>query len=449
MIAHLSKGFVAVAATSILALSSWAQEAQPAQGQQAPGGQAAQAAKPGEPQKPAEPQWKDRAEYDLVQEINKTTDPNKKLALLNTWKEKYPDTQFKIPRMQMYVIQYQQLGQGDNMIQAAKDLVAADPKNLLGLYWINVLSISLGKTTPEALSEGEKAANSLLANLDEMFAADKKPANISEADWKKQRTDSEALAHKTLGWIAMSRNNHELAETEFTKSLQLKPNDAQISFWLGSSVLAQKKPEKQAPALFHFARAVSVPGQPPDALPEADRKKIMAYLEKIYVTYHGDKSGLPELLAMAKTNALPPTDLVIEDANTIAARKQKEFIENNPQLALWMNLKQLMAADDAYFDASVKGFAVPKLKGTVVSQRPATRPNTVVVAIEKPGQPEVTLKFDSALSGPAEPGTEIQWEGVPTEFTKEPFMVTFDVEKDKLEGWPTPAPKRSPARKKR
>jgi hypothetical protein len=442
VIAHLPKGFLAVAAASALALSSWAQQAQPAQGQQQ-GGQAAQ------PAKPAEPQWKDRAEYDLVQEINKTTDPAKKLALLNSWKEKYPNTEFKIPRMQMYVIQYQQLGQGDNMIQAAKDLVAADPKNLLGLYWINVLTISLGKTTPEALAEGEKAANSMLSNLNDMFAADKKPANVSEADWKKQRADSEALAHKTLGWVAMSRNNHELAETEFVKSLQLKPNDAQVSFWLGSSVLAQKKPEKQAPALFHFARAVSVPGQPPDALPEADRKKIMAYLEKIYTTYHGSKDGLTDLLALAKTNALPPADLKIEDANTIAARKQKEFIENNPQLALWMNLKQQVINEEGYFDSTVKGAAVPKLKGKVVSQKPATRPTAVVVAIEKPDTPEVTLKFETPLPGPAEPGTEIQWQGVPSEFTKEPFMMTFDVERDKLEGWPAPPAKKAPGRKKR
>ncbi len=31
-------------------------------------------------------------------------------------------------------------------------------------------------------------------------------------------------------------------------------------------------------------------------------------------------------------------------------------------------------------------------------------------------------------------GTEIEFEGVPASFTKEPFMVTFDVEKAKIEG---------------
>jgi hypothetical protein len=65
----------------------------------------------------------------------------------------------------------------------------------------------------------------------------------------------------------------------------------------------------------------------------------------------------------------------------------------------------------------------------------------------------VTLKLDSALPGKADPGTEIEFEGVPSAFSKDPeFMVTFDVEKDKISGWPAQAPpakKAAPRRKKR
>ena len=67
---------------------------------------------------------------------------------------------------------------------------------------------------------------------------------------------------------------------------------------------------------------------------------------------------------------------------------------------------------------------------------------------------EVTLKLETPLPGKAEPGTEIQFKGIPSAFTKEPFMLTFDVDsKDKIEGWPKqaappPAKKRAVARKK-
>jgi len=44
------------------------------------------------------------------------------------------------------------------------------------------------------------------------------------------------------------------------------------------------------------------------------------------------------------------------------------------------------------------------------------------------------------VPGKADKGTEIQFEGVPTAFTKEPFMLTFTVQsKDKIEGWPAQA----------
>ena len=54
--------------------------------------------------------------------------------------------------------------------------------------------------------------------------------------------------------------------------------------------------------------------------------------------------------------------------------------------------------------------------------------------------------------GKADPGIEIEFTGVAKEFAKEPFMVTFEVEKAKLTGWPVKdtapkaAPKKAPAK---
>jgi hypothetical protein len=58
----------------------------------------------------------------------------------------------------------------------------------------------------------------------------------------------------------------------------------------------------------------------------------------------------------------------------------------------------------------------------------------------------VTLKLDSALPGKMDPGAEIGFSGVADSFTKDPFMVTFTVEKSKIEGW---TGKNPPAHKKK
>ena len=62
----------------------------------------------GTAQQAAAPQWKDRAEYDLVEEIKKASG-EKKIELLNQWKQKYPETDFKTSRLGMYIGAYQQL----------------------------------------------------------------------------------------------------------------------------------------------------------------------------------------------------------------------------------------------------------------------------------------------------------------------------------------------------
>src|SRR5450759_504635 len=60
------------------------------------------------------PQWKDQAEYDMYSAVVKETDPKKKLALINAWKEKYSETEYKLARLQLYLNAYQQLNDFPN-----------------------------------------------------------------------------------------------------------------------------------------------------------------------------------------------------------------------------------------------------------------------------------------------------------------------------------------------
>jgi len=78
---------------------------------------------------------------------------------------------------------------------------------------------------------------------------------------------------------------------------------------------------------------------------------------------------------------------------------------------------------------------VARFKGKLISSTPALHPKELVLAIEDPARPDVTLKLESALPGKMDPGGDIEFEGVGDSFTKDPFMVTFIVEKSKIDGW--------------
>ena len=284
-----------------------------------------------------------------------------------------------------------------------------------------------------------KAANGILnGGLDKQFAADKKPAATSDADWKTARTGVEAVAHTTLGWDAMQQKKNEDAETQFKQALAIDANNGNNAYWLGTVILSQKNPAKQSEALYYLARAASYDG--PGALNPAGRKQVQDYVTKAYNSYHGSKDGLDQLLAQAKSSATPPPNFAIESGASLAAakaNKEEEEAAKDPQLTLWKNIKaQLTAADGAnYFNSSMKDALLPTLRGKVVKLDPETRPKVVYLSLEDGTTADATLRFDPALAGKVEPGTVLSFEGVPESYTASPFMVVFKVEKDKLHGW--------------
>ena len=157
-----------------------------------------------------------------------------------------------------------------------------------------------------------------------------------------------------------------------------------------------------------------------------------------------DPAELAKLKELVKTSPTPPAGFTIETQSDILARKEKEFREKNPQLALWLVIKKELTGPtgEQYFEDKVKGSAVPKLKGTVISAKPAVRSKELVLGLENATTPEVTLKLETPLTGKPKLGGEVEFEGVPTAFSKDPFMLTFETEKAKISGLEVEAPPR-------
>jgi tetratricopeptide (TPR) repeat protein len=397
-----------------------------------------------------QPQWKDRAEYDLYDSIIKEKNNDTKLGLLRSWEQKYPTSEYKEQRAQLIVQTYQAMNKGKEMMEAAKEMLADYPKSFFALYWINLLTLSLNDTSPAALDTGEKAAKAFLAIMDETFDPSKKAATVTDEAWKKERTTMEAVAYKTLGWVAMQRNQNEEAEKYLLEVLKRNPHDAASAFWAGTVILKQRNIAKYSIGLYYFAVAAAHEGE--GALPEAQRKQTLAYVEKSYVNYHGSKDGLDEMMAKAKAEPAPPADFKIESKDEILAKQEEELKKTNPMLALWVNMKRALTAPNGkdYFETTVKNANIPggvevggtkveKFKATVVSATPAARPKEVVVGISSPDMSEVTLRFEKPQTK-IDPGTEIEFSGAPVEFTQDPFNLVFTVDPKDVIGWPKPAP---------
>lgn len=393
-------------------------------------------------------EWKDNgAEYKFYDAAAKQTDNTKKLDALNAWKEKYPTSDYNMERLQLFLQTYNALNQADRVVETGSEILAADPKFLAAAYLMTAAGTRLPKPIPEQLAKVEKAAKSLTADLDSF-----KPAAMSDADWAKSKPDLLSLGYMTLGWLSMNRKEYPAAEKNFTECLKVNPNNGQVSYWLGTVIVSQRNPDTYPVGLFHIARAASYAGA--GAMSDAGRKPAADYLTKAYTTFHGTADGLDELRKTAAAQAFPAEGFTLKSKAQLDIEKEEDFKKANPMLALWQTVKtELTGANGAtYFESSMKGALLPggaggvtAFKGKLIAAKPPKNPKELVLAISDATTPEVTLVMEEPLVGSAPVGTDLQFEGVASGYTASPFMVTFDIEPGKLQGWPAPPP--SPTKK--
>jgi hypothetical protein len=383
---------------------------------------------------PAAASWTDRGEYDLVLQLRAEAVPEKRLALLDEWKRKYPKSELRQVRRELLLGAYQMNGDGPRMLEVAREMVADQPKGFVGLFWVTTLVPGIKDPKPDVLEAGEKAARQLLEGLKGYFTPP--PANVTAADASRQRSEVELAAHRTLGWVQWRRRDYAAAEKEFAECLKVDPKDAQISSWYGTVLAEERKPEKQPAALWHLARAVSVQGD--SGLSQSQRRDFDALLEQFYTAYHGNLDGIGELRGGAAASPLPPDGFTVESAGVVAARRQRdELVKAHPELVPWLEIRQkLEAADgDTYF-ATLKSNPLPRVKGTLIRFEPSLKPKRLVLGVLDAAKEEVVVDLDNAFANEAPPGTVLEFGGKPSSYTREPFRLTLDVSRDEVDGWP-------------
>ena len=365
------------------------------------------------PQEGTEKRPKDQAEYELANKsFTAAQSGGWKTALegLDEWKQKYPDSAYKEDWPRIYLRAYQNTGQKEKAIGIAKDILKATPNDFESNFLIASLVPTMGGTDAALLADGVKASKAVLAN---------RPAQANEEQWKQ----IQLTAVQTLGWTAMQQKDHLEAEKQFLKVLELNPNLAQVSYWLGNEVLAQGNPNKNELALFSFARAAAYEGE--GALAPQGREQVDAYLRKVYSKYHGPEEGLDQIKTMAKTRPLPPADFKIKSAEVIAFESEQESRKKDPLVWAFKDLKtRLQASDGDRIWSDLQGKLVPKMQLYVVGSDSA-RPQVVTFSSSPDGPVEVVVNLENRLREAPGKNRKMTIDGVASSLTKDPFKLTL------------------------
>jgi hypothetical protein len=417
--------------------------------------------------------YKDNGEYDLFNQAFKDAqNPAAQIKDLETWAQKYPDSDYKDVRTSMLVQAYGALNppQPAKVLELAAQLMTKNLKTVfddpgdgkrqtLQFFFATATAAGyagsqyLPNPTAAQVELGRTAARRLKEEGVTFFVAANKPANVAEADWNKIHANTDAAADHTLlvltvyqAEAAMAKNPKvpaeckDIAEPAYRKALADYPNNSYVSYKLAQAMQCQQKesPDKVFQAIYEYERAAVI--DPKLGGVQTDATVVPKYADKVYTTIHGSTEGLDDLKAQVKQSALPPDDFKIKTAAQVQADQDAEFAKNNPELAMWRSIKSALtdANDPTYFEEKLKDAEGPKLKGVVVES--GCRAKEITVAFPAPNEtgaltPEVKLKFETALTGKVEPNTEITFEGaVARTFTKEPFLLTMEIDKAKVEG---------------
>jgi hypothetical protein len=150
---------------------------------------------------------RDRGEgeiYNLI--LSEEDNPGKQLVDLDSWTHRYRDSDFDDDRTVIYMHAYSKTGHPDKVVELGSRLLSrglanlfTEPAQILSVLYLTTVSADqLPHPNRDQRQAFHAASQELLTYVPIFFAPERKPANLSEADWKTARFYMENTARKVL-----------------------------------------------------------------------------------------------------------------------------------------------------------------------------------------------------------------------------------------------------------
>src|ERR1700730_17646068 len=400
---------------------------QPAQGQRAAPTQA--------------PVIKDPAEYNAYVGAVQQTDPTAKISGLEAFLTQYPNSVMKNQALEILMGTYQQSGNQQKTIDTATKLVAADPNNVRAMallaYFKRLQAQGGDPNAKQLLPDAKKYGQQGLDALPKF----NKPEGTSDADFQKMKDQMAGIFNAAVGIAALQDKDYPTAVKALRVAVDGNPQDFSVVYPLALAYLGQTPPDYQN-GIWYAARAAAV-------APPAAQAQIEKYARSQYVKFHAGEDGWPELLAAAKANgpqvAIKPAPSPAEQAHNMIATTSPDKMD----FATWEFVLSNGSQEDrdTVWNA-IKGKAV-QMNGTVISRTPIEFMIAGSWSDMVAKKQDITLKLEEKVPVRLIPkdGTPLDFQGVPAEYTPNPFMMVME-KGQLLRAKAAPATKKPPVHRK-
>ena len=391
-------------------------------------------------------------EYNAEQACAAEKVPATQVKCLDDFVAKYPNSALLVYVYPLYVNAYNQLKNPQRVIEYADKLVALGDKAETVVRYQMLYARALAyasESQADQTTGSAKARDAALLGLKTLEEV-KKPDNVSEEDFRKQKQQPTILFHYTAANAAMNAKDYPAAVTSFKGVLALDTDDLSTNYNLGRAYLAMTPPQ-QMDAFWYFAKSVTS-----KKATQAQADKVKKYLKGLIANYQGGNvcdsltdGELNELLQLAGSSADRPPTYSLPGAADISTAQHDMTIAS-----VFTDLKAGADKSKLIWLAAC-GLEFPEVPGKVIEVVPgeplvlkiafvtsdaefdaATTPNMDVKVI---GQPDAAR---------VEKNSAVHFTGTLVSYDPNPYFLHWDKAKVKTEDIPKEkGPKKPPVRR--
>jgi hypothetical protein len=410
---------------------------------------------PAQGQEPGKQQYT-MAEYNSYQACAAEKNPQQQIKCLDDFVAKYPSSALLIYVYPLYYNAYSQLRNYAKVIEYADKLLALGEKAEAPVryqaYYARAFAYSaLNPNDPLAKdpAQAQKAREAALAGLKTLGEL-KKPDNMSQEEFEKQKQQPTILFNYTAGTAAMNMKDYQSAVGSFKGVLALNPDDAVTAFKIGQAYMAMNPPQ-QIDAFWYFAKAAAKNQNQQQA------NQVKSYLRKLIANYQGGNvcdslvdAELNELIQLASTSAERPASYKLPSAADLdAARKD---------MTIASVINDLKAGGDKAKITwlAACGLEFPDVPGKLVDVTSASDSVQLKVAFvtsEAEFDAKNTPDMDAKIVGQSEAaklekGNPVRFTATLVGYDPDPFMLHWDKGKVNAEDIPKEKEKKAPSKKR-
>jgi len=399
------------------------------------------------------------AEYNAYQACAAEKNPQQQIKCLDDFVAKYPNSALLVYIYPLYYNAYSQLKNWPKVIEYADKLLAlqdkVEPPIRYQAYYARAFAYSnMPPNSPDVQSQAPKACEAAKAGLKTLNEL-KKPDNMSEQDFEKQKQQPAILFNYTLAQCSMIQKDYQTAIESYKAVLEKNPDDAITSYKIGQAYMAMNPPQ-QMDAFWYFAKAVTAKNAN-----QTQANQVKSYLRKLTANYQGGNvcdnlidAELNELLQLASTSAERPASYKLPSAADLdAARKD---------MTIASVIADLKAGGDKAKITwlAACGLEFPDVPGKLIAVTPGSDAVQLKVAFvtsdaefDAKNTPDMDVKVvGQAEAAKLEKDNPVRFTGTLVAYDPEPnFMLHWDKAKVNAEDIPKEkqkAPKKRPSTKK-